>query len=157
MIIEFLLRPSCIGITGLYYREPLFTYRAPKSRCLGGVTSGNRGKGQENQNRRGQEDISEAVQSGRFGARRRRVGGGAGVSRDRACRERRRAIISQAPWVALSGPAGPVGRAALGLHNLSLLGCQPLIRLVAVQGVAHSCWRCRNLCRAFWVRMRVFR
>jgi hypothetical protein len=71
MIMGFTLRPSCIGITGLYYREPLFTHRAPKSRCSGRVTSGNRGKGQENQNRRGQEEISEAVQSGRFGARRR--------------------------------------------------------------------------------------
>ena len=83
-----------------------------------------------------------------------------GVSRDRARRERRRAILVESgkgARVAFSGPAGPVSRAALGLHNISPLGCQPLIRLVAVQGVAHSCWRCRNLCRAFWVRMRVFR
>ena len=87
-------------------------------------------------------------------------GGGAGVSRDRACRERRQAILVESgkgARVAFSDLAGPADWAALGLDNISPVGCQPLIRLVAVQGVAHSCWRCRNLCRAFWVRMRVFR
>jgi len=71
---RFKLYIACSCIADIYCPEPLFTYRAPKSRCLGWVTSGNRGKGQENQNRRGQEEISEAVQSGGFGARRRRGG-----------------------------------------------------------------------------------